>query len=264
MRNLIKRLFGRSGGWSRKLDVASVCSRGMVRSENQDSFLVADDRALFCVADGMGGGDGGAEASAIMCRRLDRTVKARTSFPERIRQAAEAIRGANGEIRDYAHKAGYRQMATTVVILALDEAPSATAIVASVGDSRMYRFRDGNFQQMTHDHTLAGELSRRASMRSLASEFGARTGALSHVLTRAVGIEEEVQPDWRKLDVRPGDVCMICSDGVYDMVPDEGIRAAIAAGGTAAEIAARIERLVLAEGAADNFTAIVVKIGGGE
>ena len=101
-------------------------------------------------------------------------------------------------------------------------------------------------------------------MRSLASEFGARTGALSHVLTRAVGIEEEVQPDWRKLDVHPGDVCMICSDGVYDMVPDEGIRAAIAAGGTAAEIAARIERLVLAEGAADNFTAIVVKIGGGE
>ena len=109
---------------------------------------------------------------------------------------------------------------------------------------------------------MAGELSRRGSMKGLSEGLGLRIGKLSHVLTRAVGIESEVQPDWKKVDLREGDWILICSDGVYDMVSDEGIREAFAAGGRAEDVAARLERKTLDGGAVDNYTMVVVKVGG--
>ena len=122
----------------RILDVASLSACGLVRADNQDHFLVNRGRAFFCVADGMGGGEGGAEASDIVCRCIGKAVACRTPFPERVHRAAEAIRTANREIRAYAQKAGYRQMATTVTVFAVDErAKDPSAVIGYVGDSRV-------------------------------------------------------------------------------------------------------------------------------
>lgn len=253
-------------GWlrprRRRLEFAALSEKGLVRTENQDHYLAKPSRAFFCVADGMGGGEGGAEASAIVCRCLDEAVARRSSFSERIRRSAEAILCANDRIRQFARAAGYRQMATTVVLFAVDDGEHASAVIGSVGDSRVYRFRDGALAPLTHDHTMAGELSRRGAMRGLVPGLGGSIGALSHILTRAVGIEPTVQPDWRRVDLREGDWYLICSDGVYDMVSEKGLRKAFAAGGSPAEVVSRIEGKILEGGAGDNYTMIAIRVGG--
>ncbi len=241
-------------------DVAVKSARGMVRPDNQDSLLSSPERSLFCVADGMGGGQGGAEASKIACRCLDESVKAGAHFADRVKAAAESIRSANEKIQEYAKKARYSKMATTVAILALDDEMDHGGIIAYVGDSRVYRKRSGELRALTHDHTLAGELSRRPSMHSMIARMGWRENQLSHVLTRAVGIEPEVQPDWRRIEVKNEDVYLICSDGVYDMVDDGSLSEVLSPGRSSEEMALELERRILDAGAADNYTMIILRI----
>ncbi len=242
------------------VESASFSARGLVRRENQDRLMVRRARPTFCVADGMGGGEGGAEASRIVCSELSATVARHRNFGPRVRACADAVRTANARIRAFAERAGYRQMATTVALLALDAEDPSIGVVGHVGDSRVYRFRDGGLTCLTHDHTMAGELSRTAVTRAMADEIGCRRHPLAHVLTRAVGVGREVHPEWRKIDVRPGDRYLVCSDGVYDMVPDDALRAAFAAGGAPREVVRRVSREVVAAGAHDNYSLVVVDI----
>lgn len=258
----VRKLVGLKRRHGHHLEVAARSACGPVRSENQDHYLVNCARSFFCVADGMGGGEGGAKASEIVCETLGRAISRRASLPDLLKRAAEAIRRANAGIREYAHAAGYRQMATTVTVMAVATGRKPFGVIGYVGDSRVYRFRAGGVEQLTHDHTLAGELSRRGSMRGLVADLGGRVGALSHVLTRAVGIENEVQTDWKRIDLDVGDAYLLCSDGVYDMVPDDELGRIFGAGGSADEIAARLEEKILAAGARDNYTLIVIKVGG--
>lgn len=264
MFRFLKKILSRPGP-ALSVDCASVSERGLVRADNQDSLLIRDDCRVYCVADGMGGGEGGAEASAIMCRTLDKSVVGRLDFSGRIKAMAAAVHEANAEIRAFARRAGYRQMATTVAMMSLDlDSAAPTAIIGYVGDSRVYRLRSGELARLTHDHTLAGELSRRASVRAAAGKLGADADRLSHVLTRAVGIEGDVQTEWRRVDLAPGDAYLVCSDGVYDMAGDAGIRDALASAATARDAVSALAEKTVAAGAADNYTMIVLKLGGAQ
>lgn len=243
------------------VEVASVCERGLVRRDNQDNFFIDPKGALFCVADGMGGGDGGDKASEIVCSCISKAAAAATSFPDLMKRSADAINEANAEIRAYAAARRWRQMGTTVAVVFLDAEKGSMGVVCHVGDSRIYRVRDGILELLTHDHTVAGEIGRRKSCKALSLELACRMGALSHVLTRAVGIEESVIPDWRKIDIRQGDVFMICSDGVYGMIGDATIREILAGAATPKDAVAEISRAVTDAGACDNFTSVVFRIG---
>ena len=243
-----------------QVDSAAVSERGLVRTDNQDHFMVHRGRLAYCVADGMGGGDGGAKASEIVCRSVGNAVSQRVDFPERVKRIHEALAAANAEVRDYAAKAGFsKQMASTAAVLAIDADHGDQAVIGYVGDSRVYRFREGQLQQISKDHTIGRELSQHTTNRAVAAGLKGRNLAISHMLTRAVGVLPEVAPEWRKIDVRKGDAFLVCSDGVYDMVADEGLRAALEEGGAAREIVARIEARVVAAGAADNYSLVVVR-----
>lgn len=244
------------------LDVASVCEKGLVRPDNQDHFASLPDRSAFCVADGMGGGEGGAEASAIMCRAFDEWMESRR-FEGRVDNSYDAVLRANMDILQYARSAHYDKMATTVAFLLVDPGPDRHGVVGYVGDSRVYRFRKGRLEPLTLDHTIAGDLIRDPSLRARVDSLGWRENQLSHVLTRAVGMEFYIEVEWRRTDVRPGDAYILCTDGVYDMVGDDGLAEVLAAGKTSAETVAEIERRVVAAGAADNYTMIVVRVGEG-
>ena len=245
------------------VEFATLSERGLVRPDNQDHFLVLCERGFFCVADGMGGGEGGAKASEIACAAMKRMVSRSKDFPGMVKAAAGAVCEANSEIREYAKKAGYRQMATTVTALMIDRERTGDGVIGYVGDSRAYRYRGGELAQLTHDHTLAGELSRsKAASRAAAAQLGARAGMLAHILTRAVGIEPDVQTEWRKIDVKSGDLYLVCTDGVYDMLAQETIREACAAGGQTDEIVRRLARLIVEAGAEDNYTIVAFRIGG--
>ncbi len=261
MLGFLKSLLRRRPGLA--LEFAALSERGLVRPENQDHFFAEPGAGVFCVADGMGGGEGGAMASDIAAGRVRSAARGSCGFPERLKGIGEAIHAANDDIRAFAAKAGYRQMATTVTVLALDVEAGGTGVIGYVGDSRVYRLRDRRLFQLTHDHTLAGELSRsRFASRAFGGRLEQRAGMLSHVLTRAVGIEPDVQTEWRKIDVRPGDIYLVCTDGVYDMLDEETMTAAFEPGAPLDETVQRLSRAIVAAGAQDNYTIVAVKIGG--
>ena len=244
-----------------KVDVAFASECGLVRKENQD-HVVADPKALvFCVADGMGGGEAGGEASDIVCRNVSAVLHDYASFADRVRLVDDAIHRADGEIRAISAAAGYRQMGSTAAVLVSDG--RRIAAVGNVGDSRVYRMRAGKLQQLTRDHTMAEELMSRRPVQGAKPFADVRYLALSHVLTRAVGVgQEPLKVDWHKIDVVDGDVLLLCSDGVHGFVPHSVILDAVLAGGSAREIVDRIAAIVVESGARDNYSAIVVKIGG--
>lgn len=244
------------------VDVSSVSEQGLVRRDNQDRFHVDPRGALYCVADGMGGGQGGAKASEIICTHLSKAAAAAKSFPDLMKLAADAISDSNAEIRAYAAERNWRQMGSTVAALFIDQEKSGVGVICHVGDSRIYRLRAGSLEVLTHDHTIAGEIGRRSSCKELSDELARRMGQLSHILTRAIGIESAVIPDWRKIDIREGDTFMICSDGIYDMLERDFIRDALGKAASSADAVAAISRAVMDAGAHDNFTCIILKVGG--
>ena len=255
-------LFGLLGKQRRfRTDVAFASECGLVRRENQDNVVVDPKTLVFCVADGMGGGEAGGEASASICRNVDSALHERASFADRIRLVDDAIHRADGEIRAVSAAAGYRQMGSTVAVLVSDG--KRIAAVGNVGDSRVYRLRDGKLCQLTRDHTLTAEILSHRLPQGAKPLADVRALALSHVLTRAVGVgQERLKVDWRRVDVKEGDVMLLCSDGVHGSVLPSELAAAVAAGGGAEEILGRICSLVVAAGAHDNYSAVVVKIGG--
>ena len=245
-----------------EVDVFGISDKGLVRPDNQDCMFLDSRQRLFCVADGIGGGEGGAQASFMICKAIALASKRKSCFASLINRTAEAIQATNTEIRAYALKNSLRQMGTTLAAMFINHDRPFEGVICHVGDSRIYRVRSGAFELLTHDHTIAGEIGRRSSLKAYSDEISRRAGGLSHVLTRAVGIEANVTPDWRKVDLRKRDRYLICSDGIYDMIPGEAILQTLSKDASAKEIAEELSRLAIKAGACDNYTAIVLKIGG--
>jgi protein phosphatase len=234
---------------------------GRVRRENQDSSGHFPDRNLFVVADGMGGHKGGKQASEIAVATIaERLVAAPDSGPlaDRTERLVEAVRDANRRIVERgARESDLNRMGTTLVALLLQEDEGA---VVHVGDSRAYRLRDGELAQLTTDHTLVADLLRANEI----SEAEVSTHPYRHVLTRALGAAEDVKADVCRLDVRRGDVYVLCSDGVSGMLSQSEILAVVSAHLDDPEALCR-ELIAAANqaGGKDNATAIVVRCAAG-
>jgi len=218
------------------IESAGLSDVGRRRKSNEDSFAISDDQTLFIVADGMGGHAAGEVASRLAVESIERhisgsdprkepTVPAsfrspsgdEAGLPPPARRVLNAIRLANQEIvRSVRKDSSMRGMGTTVVI-ALIRGPRA--FIGSVGDSRAYLVRDGALLQLTSDHTLVNEQVRAGAL----STQEARRHPARNILTRAVGSQEDVEPDLVEQDLRPGDVLLLCSDGLTTMVEDPDI-----------------------------------------
>ena len=231
-------------------ECATLSEVGLVRKDNQDNFFARP--GLYLVCDGMGGGEGGAEASKTVCNAVAAEKLETVPFAERRFRAAEAITLGHLEIQRIAEANNYSQMGTTAVVLLFDDDGGKTAWCGHVGDSRLYRYRAGAFTPLTRDHTVANALG--------VSGKGA-TAAFSHVLTRALGVGGATpEIEWRELDVRDGDVYLLCSDGVYDMLEDDVMKSVFAKRMPMKDTAKELERLILAAGAGDNYTVVAVRV----
>ena len=260
MLRLLKKLV--SGERRPPFEAASLTDRGLARADNQDHVLARRVTLVYCVADGVGGGDGGAKASEILCNEVAVAADASVGFVRRLRACDDAARIAHARIADYAVRAGFRRsMGTTMALLVIDPdppkrgAPWREAAVAHIGDSRVYRWRSGRLDLLTRDHTVAEQMRGDGPEAAPAS----RKGRLGHMLTRAIGPGDWIGPDWCKVDVCPGDVFLVCSDGVHDMLSGERIASAISEGGRASDIVSRLSKGIRAAGAEDNYTMVVVK-----
>lgn len=240
--------------------VAIRSEKGLVRKDNQDGIVCLEEAGVFAVADGMGGGAKGALASQMMCEALEGGVSPASDFMTRLEEIAKAVAAANSGIFSYADRHGLRAMGTTLALLALDELSRGRGAIGHIGDSRVYRVRAENVEIMTRDHSVGFELEEKIGT-AIGHGFAMRSNPLSHVLTRVVGTAAKVQLEWRKIDIADGDRFVVCSDGVHDVIDIDELPALVQGVGVE-DAAVALERRIVARGAPDNYSFVILDIGG--
>ena len=228
---------------------------GIKRSMNQDSLFCSDNpvgsfRNLFIVADGMGGHKAGDRASRLCIENMVYQIQESASkTPVTIFE--EAITYANRAVYESAQEdSEYEGMGTTMVACTLQ---GETLYVANIGDSRLYLLRD-ELQQITTDHSLVEEMVKIGNI----TESEARVHPQKNIITRALGIDEMVQADYFELQVQEGDVILLCSDGLTNMVEDEEIEYIIHHAGSLEEAGDKLIDQANYNGGSDNITAVLV------
>ncbi|HEX3224611.1 MAG TPA: Stp1/IreP family PP2C-type Ser/Thr phosphatase [Gaiellaceae bacterium] len=195
---------------------AGASDTGRKRRRNEDSYVIAPP--IFAVADGMGGAQAGEIASRLAAAALEDTDPGAKSGAERV---TSLIQEANRRVHERAIADPSTSGMGTTMTVALVEGTTVT--FGHVGDSRAYRFRDGTIEQITEDHSLVNELLKSGKL----SPEEADTHPQRSVITRAVGTDPDVDVDSFTIDAEVGDVFLICSDGLTDMVDDEDIRSVL-------------------------------------
>jgi protein phosphatase len=186
---------------------------GRQRNANEDSLFTR--APVFVIADGMGGAQAGEVASKAAAESFDRELPA--GPPEQLLR--ETIEGANRSIHEHARRdPALAGMGTTITAAIVDPEAEEVAI-GHVGDSRAYRLRDGRLEQLTRDHSLVEEMRRKGQLTDAQAEDHPQRS----IITRALGPEPEVQVDLQTVPAQPGDVFLICSDGLTTMLDDEHI-----------------------------------------
>ncbi len=261
----------------RQLRAAGATDVGLVRKHNEDHYSFDAQLGLYLVADGMGGHDSGEVASRAAIEAItdflyeydfddfdddlgDATLADTTDVPEIVNAVSvlqQAVAKANDVIyamnRERGHKDGVG-MGTTLVGFWAPRDMEGPAFVFHVGDSRLYRYRQGEFTQMTTDHTLYEQWL---------AMGGIGQAPQRNVVMRALGPWAQVQVDIRETDIAPGDVFLLCSDGLTGMVSDEDIqdviRNAVENGEDVEHTCIRLTEMANAGGGRDNVTVLLVK-----
>lgn len=205
-----------------KLDIYGLTDEGLVRDHNEDFISCLPETGLVILADGMGGHNAGEVASELAVASVRDALEEILSpeikdvceidFKEVVH---ESVIFANDEINLHAKTHPECKGMGTTIVLALFQ--NYKVILASVGDSRIYRFRKGELKQVTTDHSLVQEMIDNGYM----SEEEAISSTNRNLITRALGIGEEVKVDVTQADVEKDDIYLLCSDGLSDMITDD-------------------------------------------
>jgi protein phosphatase len=244
------------------LEVATATHSGMVRSHNEDSIAADTQIGLAVLADGMGGYNAGEVASGIAVAMISEEMKKLLSgeigkIPDSGAETLISKHAADANLAIYQaaqNQSQYAGMGTTLV-MALWHDNQMT--VGHIGDSRLYRMRGDTFEQITRDHSLLQE----QIDSGMISKDQARFSQNKNLVTRAVGIDSEVEAEVHTYPVQPGDVYLLCSDGLSDMVTDEDIHLTLSS--LQANLLLAAEQLVQQandNGGRDNISVILVRI----
>jgi len=229
---------------------------GLIRSGNEDNYLMVPEKGTFIVADGMGGHAAGEVASEMAVRIIAQDLGSfkGLSPEDATTRMIQAIRDANAAIYERTlSEHDKRGMGTTTTVLVLH---ANRYLVGQVGDSRGYMLRDGVFHQLTKDHSYVQE---QVDAGYLTPEQ-ARTHPYSNVITRCVGANGDVTPDLFSGVVRAGDVFLLASDGLTGMLEDEVLEAVVKSDGTPEKWVDRLVAEANRRGGLDNITVIIVRV----
>lgn len=225
---------------------------GLKRKINEDSLMVRSERGLWAVADGMGGHEAGEVASGMIAEALQH-LPIVYSLDEQVDNALAALKRVNHELIVLARGNGApRTIGSTVVGLALG---TAEFRCFWAGDSRAYRWRQGRLAQLSRDHSLVQELVTAGMLR----EEDAHDHPQANVVTRAVGVSEDLRVEVSHGDVRSGDLFLLASDGVTRVVGDDELAEELA-NPDLDQLADHLVDLVLSRGAPDNLSLILVRV----
>jgi protein phosphatase len=251
-----------------KIFYAAASDRGRVRKNNEDAFLADPALGIFAVADGMGGHAAGEIASRLALNTLQESLAraiqsqeaefspnrtAVISLPSAL--LVNGIRTANQAVfHSSQEKEEYRGMGTTVVAVYLvDSSP----VMANVGDSRLYRIRKKQIDQLTEDHSVIWEQYREG----IIPKEALSSSPLKNIVTRALGMQPSVDVDVRELDLEKGDLLLLCSDGLSDLLQDEELLQTVRdAAGDLNQACRNLIDLANRRGGKDNITVLLIQI----
>ena len=237
---------------------ACATDKGKLRTVNEDSMLCMDDLSFYMVADGVGGHNSGEIASKLAVELMKAHLTANP--PDRVEESDlsdffnRRLREVNKEI--YTRAASVKEntgMATTAVMLLIRQ---KRAYIINIGDSRAYLFRKGRLQRVTEDHTYVNELLKQGRI----SKAEAEVHPKRNMITRALGSEETMIPDFYQLNLTIGDRILLCTDGLYNEVTDEEICVMVESKSNSEELVLALIRSACDNGGKDNITVCCVQI----
>lgn len=244
------------------MKISSFTHKGMVRPNNEDSCLVVPPWSgmaintglcMFAVADGMGGQNAGEIASGLAVKTARQWLNTGGFSQLTLETVEELFALTNQEVWNYSQKHPEASgMGTTFTMLLIHQ---DKAICGHIGDSRLYRWRDGQLQQITNDHTLVAEQVRMGKI----TPEQARVHPTRHILSRVLGVRQFVSPEVFAIELKKGDLYLLCSDGVYGMISDEEIARQLQQP-EFPELSGSLIDAANAAGGKDNCTAVVLKI----
>ncbi len=229
---------------------AGVTDVGTVRKINEDAYLNAPERQLWVVADGMGGYEAGDFASRAIVEQMS-AMGTPDSLDDAIEQARSHLTAANLKMCEQAALRNVDVVGSTVVVL-LVRGTQAACLWA--GDCRLYRMRGGTLEQLTQDHSRVQELV----AAGVISREQARDHPNSNIVTRALGVSEELDVDEMRFDIAAEDAFVLCSDGLTDSVTDDVISAAMVRW-DCEHVARDLLEQAIAQGAKDNVSLVVIR-----
>lgn len=252
----------------RKLTWAALTDVGMKRSGNEDAYVIAEEFGLYVVCDGMGGHASGEVASAMTTEEVVNFFRDREagdlSLPydtedgatDQERILSNAIQHANDKVYVSGMKDPKLEGMGTTIVSVLDDGD--TLILGHVGDSRIYRFRAGALEQVTRDHSLLNHKIDMGELRTPEDIKGFKHG---NIIVRAIGLKDYVRPETQTIDRMPGDVLLLCSDGLSDLVDDWAIENVLDVNQEDLDEAAQIlVRMANDRGGKDNITVVLIRV----
>jgi PPM family protein phosphatase len=251
---------------------AGASDVGLQREHNEDSFVVLNEYDLFVVADGMGGHRAGDVASKLATETISEFFKSTanddvtwpfhfdTNLSEEENRLLTGIRVANRQIFERSTRSREFHGMGTTVVGAMFSPRKGRIYIGHVGDSRCYRVRGQQVQLLTRDHSLVNDYL--LAMPDLTEEQ--RSELPKNVITRALGMQDQVVVDLQHDDPRPGDVYVLCSDGLTGMVTDEEIQKIVANATDIREACSNLIARANEHGGEDNVTVVLIKIEGQE
>ncbi|MFH1987283.1 MAG: Stp1/IreP family PP2C-type Ser/Thr phosphatase [Pseudomonadota bacterium] len=250
------------------LEIVMRTDPGMIRSHNEDAIYADAGLGVAILADGMGGYNAGEVASGLATTRLAEDMAGVINSPavldKGLHDAAlveehivNEVKAANLAIFNAAQSCSqYTGMGTTLVLAWFYD---NRMCVAHVGDSRLYRLRGDNFEQLTRDHSLLQE----QLDNGIITAEQARYAENRNLVTRALGVDPEVEVEVHDYDVRSGDIVLLCSDGLNDMIEDHDIAVTLQTLGSNLALAAdHLVHMTNANGGRDNVSVILIKVVG--
>lgn len=249
------------------LEIAAKTDPGKLRTVNEDSIVTVDDLRLLVLSDGMGGYQSGDVASRITTQVIAEGLKASLQDPVNrhgdvssivesvVKRANRAIFKEGQRRAETVHGSQEQRMGSTLALLLLRD---NRITMAHVGDSRIYRLRDHRLEPMTHDHSLLQEQIDRGVL----SAEAAATSHNRHLVTRGLGLQGDVEVTLDECEAKAGDVYLICSDGLNDMVDNDDIELVLDS--LQANLTLAASQLVMIandNGGDDNISVILAKVG---
>jgi PPM family protein phosphatase len=249
------------------LEFASCTDPGLIRPQNEDSLLFDTANGFALLADGMGGYSGGEVASALAVALISGGLqsalpvlrKAQAAGEDMLADIAQLLRQQieNANIQIFRKSVTQQELAgmgTTLLALVFC---GKQAVVAHIGDSRLYCLQGQRLRQLTYDHTV---LQARIDSGEITPEQAKRVPHKG-MLTRALGVETMVEQDLRGIDVSPGDIFLLCSDGLSDMLEEKEIQQALSeAGSDLSATAQRLVKMANDYGGLDNISVVLVRV----